>query len=261
MSALPKPILEPITESAPESAPESVPERVPELVEFPNFPPPERKARITAGPSIDNILRRMNPAKSVDNPFNPFSPVSPAVKIETEASSTSLEQEREELREQQREFAAIKAESLERIRVARELETLLAARERLLDDREAMLSSRIVEDLPNQGVFSLQKSLNQTRQALNQASQSLAEKDVLISGLRAEIENLKAARSNSKAGPAGPVDGYEDVTHESLAEQVAFLKEREAFIEESENVLFDKAQHLQEWETRLQQSEHDQVNA
>jgi hypothetical protein len=33
------------------------------------------------------------------------------------------------------------------------------------------------------------------------------------------------------------------------------LREREAFIEESENTLFSKAQELQEWEARLQQEQ------
>lgn len=43
----------------------------------------------------------------------------------------------------------------------------------------------------------------------------------------------------------------------SLEEQVAFLRVLEAFIEQSENTLFEKAQSLQEWEMRLQQLEHD----
>lgn len=249
----------------PKTVDETVAKPVSELVEFPNFPPPERKARITAGPSIDNILRRMNPAKSQLGQVSPIpkaSPLNQVVRIEpgVAAPVAPLEQERAELREQQREFAAVKAESLERIRVARELEVLLTARERLLDDREAMLSARLAEDVPEQGVSVLQKSLNETRQALNKANQSLAEKDLLIAELRTEIDNLKAARADSKDGSGAAVTSFDEVTHDSLAEQVAFLREREAFIEESENVLFDKAQHLQEWETRLQQSEHDRAS-
>jgi hypothetical protein len=131
----------------------------------------------------------------------------------------------------------------------------------VLDNRELLLSARLVESVPDQKITLLEKSLNDSRHALSQANHALADMEGIISSLRAEIENIKSVSLEPEQEFSDEqVDGYAGITDKSLAEQVAFLREREAFIEESENVLFDKAQHLQEWETRLEQQEHDRVN-
>ena len=85
---------------------------------------------------------------------------------------------------------------------------------------------------------------------LGQMNSELDEMRETVIRQKAEIEELKSAST----------DAYAVVTDKSLEEQVAFLQERETFIEQSENVLFDKAQHLQEWEARLEQAERGQAS-
>lgn len=143
---------------------------------------------------------------------------------------------------------------MERMRSARELEALLETREKQLDKRETEINSRLAEHVSHHlGLDKPQPSIV-AQQELREARQTIASHEETIAGLRAEIEALKESVAES-AGMCD--DGYEAVTDLSLEEQVAFLREREAFIEQSENVLFDKAQHLQEWEARLEQAEHD----
>jgi uncharacterized protein (DUF3084 family) len=227
----------------------ALPETLPMTANFPppvmpsaekkiQFPIPGRKpqARIKfpSKPSVDKALQRM----SMDEPEKDH----PSLTGDDDCRAP-FEEEEEELREKQREFARLKAETLERIRAAKELEILLNARERILDEREAALKGDRNNVAGNTG--------------------ELAEKEAVISQLRTEIEVLKNAQSGAGNPSARVTDapGLDSVTHESLADQVTFLKEREAYIEQSENVLFDKAQKLQEWETRLQQREHDLENA
>jgi len=233
----------------------ALPEKVPEVVDFPDPRPKMVEARAGLSlrrPSIDTIIQQMDPAK-----LKP----SGSTDGDIEELNINIEQEESELRSKQREVARLQAESMERIRIARELELLLAARESVLDNRELLLSSRLVESVPDQKITLLEKSLNDSRKALSQANHALADMEGTISGLRAEIENIKtiSLEPEQESQPV-PVDRYAGITDQSLADQVAFLQEREAFIEESENVLFDKAQHLQEWETRLEQQEHDGMN-
>lgn len=244
----------------------ALPEKVPELANFPDprpsfpdprpsFPDPRPghgKSGLSLRPSVDTILQRMNPDKlKLDK----------VVKMDDDENPSSLEQEKLELREQQRQFAQVQADSMERLRVARELEVLLSARETVLDNREALLSAQLVNSVPEQKICILENSLNDSRTALKQANQALSEMEGTISSLRTEIEHIKTMGVEPESvSSLSPKDDYAEITDKSLEEQVAFLRERELFIEESENVLFEKAQHLQERESRLEQNEHDQMS-
>jgi hypothetical protein len=224
----------------------------PPFIDFPDPRPSASKPKADAGLSIDAILQRTHPSKR---------PANSLIDLGVQECFDSLEAEEGALRERERETARLRADTLERERVVRETELLLGARERLLDDREKVLAARLANPA-DQNVAALDKSLKDTRDALFRANESVNEKERIIAALRAEMEELRAARpASAESASADAPTTYADITHKSLAEQVAFLKEREAFIEQSENTLFDKAQTLQEWETRLQQSEHDQANA
>jgi chromosome segregation ATPase len=225
-----------------------VPEKQPEVVNFPD-PRPQRQRIALKKPSIDNILSRMSRQDTQEQVM---------VEEPVEAAPVEMEPISETPPGELPDLARLQAETNERIRVARELELLLSARENLLENREALLSRRQTGVEPPADEFScLEQSLNETQRTLKHASQTLADMEGTIASLRSEIDNLKRSGSEIEVAPGEPVKTYDGVTDPSLAEQVAFLKEREAFIEESENTLFDKAQSLQEWETRLEQQEHD----
>jgi chromosome segregation ATPase len=231
-----------------QSAMNAVPDNQPEVVNFPDPRPPRQRIALKK-PTIDNILSRMSRQDTservmVDEPL--------------EAAPVEMEPIAETPTQEEPDFKRLQAETNERIRVARELEILLSARENLLENREALLSRRQGGVEPPADEFSsLEQSLNETQRTLKHASQTLADMEGTIASLRSEVDNLKRSGSEVEVAPGESLTTYDGVTDPSLAEQVAFLKEREAFIEESENTLFDKAQTLQEWETRLEQKEHD----
>ena len=220
--------------ASPEISPQTVnfppPVRAPEKkIQFPiPVKRPNERIKFPTKPSVEKTLRQATPTRVVEDP-------QPLTGIEEYRST--LEREEEELREKQRDFARLKAETLERIRAAKELEILLDAREQLLDERE--------------------ESFKEVRDQLDQANRQLRESEETIARMRDEMDQLKQGQLQACAAVADTTGS----SSESLAEQAALLKEREAYIEKSENVLFDKAQHLQEWETRLQQREHDLNNA
>lgn len=220
-----------------------------QLPEICNFPPPEqlrRKNGNRPGLSIDAIIQRTRHSGTQAGNLIDFG---------EKERLASLEEAEIEFHEKESHLAQTRAELAERERVVNETEILLAARERLLDDREALLQNVSVDG----DTLLLQKNLRDAREALELANRNLAGKDQTIASLRARIEDLKARNEeHAESTEAARPESLEQVSHPSLAEQVAFLREREAFIEASENTLFDKAQSLQEWETRLQQSEHDQ---
>ena len=215
--------------ASPEITPQAVnfppPVRAPEKkIQFPiPVKKPHERIKFPAKPSVDRTLRKQPPSGAAANsqPLTGF-----------EDYRSQIEQDEEELREKQREFAQLKAETLERIRAAKELEILLNAREQLLDEREA--------------------SFKEIREQVDQVNRQLRQKEETIAQLRDEMDALK--QGQAQAGPAGSetaVAGNDTASSDSLAEQAALLKEREAY----------KAQQLQEWETRLQQREHDLDNA
>lgn len=223
-----------------------------------NFPDPRKgreKPSLRSSQSVDAILQRTDPEKRS---------VSDLVYLGVEDSIAELEAEESALQDRERELAKVKAETDERMRVVKETEILLAAREKVIAERETMLAQRLSNSTPDKDMAALDKALKETRETLNRANEAIAEKEGIIGSLRSEMEELKAKanRSEESGGDAnGPVTSYDEVAHKSLADQVAFLREREAFIEESENTLFNKAQELQEWETQLQQDAHDQESA
>lgn len=241
------------------TTPDTQKKTYPPIVDFPdprNFPDPreQKKEKIALPrPTLGTILSRMNhpDARSVTGQ-----------QTDNDGPPVESHREHETLRDKQRELARIQAETTERIRVARELELLIAARENLLDKREALLNARLAGHSSDKEISTLEKSLSDTRKALNKANQALAEMDGVVSGLRKEIENIKNAGIDlDNEESSNLVNEYTGVTDQSLAEQVAFLREREAFIEQSENVLFDKAQQLQEWEARLEQKDPERLDA
>jgi DNA repair exonuclease SbcCD ATPase subunit len=229
---------------------------LPKFADFPDPRPAYRKPILKSKISVDAILQRTNPAQR---------PANSLAYLDVGDCFASLEAEENELREKERELIKLNAETHERIRVVRETEILLDAREKLLDDRESVLAQRLAGTGADNALAAMEHSLADSRRALAQANQSSAAKEEIIAALREEIGALKAAQTappgNASGAGENPGDEpYAGISHKSLAEQVAFLREREAFIEQSENVLFDKAQHLQEWETRLQQCEHDHAS-
>lgn len=225
----------------------------------PDFPDPrtehQRSLSLKPKVSVDTILKRTDPDKRS---------VSSLVYLGVEDYFGSLEAEETALREREREVARVRAETYERIRAVKETELLLAARDKVLDEREAMLDARMEAEKPDERVAVLEQSLRATRVNLKEATTALEGRDKLIAELREEMKDLKAQLEARPEAPATAGESaeisYAQVTHRSLADQVEFLQEREAFIEESENTLFEKAQNLQEWETRLQQIEHDLGN-
>jgi DNA repair exonuclease SbcCD ATPase subunit len=228
---------------------ESAQSSLPTYANFPDPRPAVRRPRL----AVNSIIERTDPAQRS---------VQSLVYLGVEDCFATLEAEEVALKEREQDLAQMRADTFERIRVVRETEILLEAREKLLDDREALLAERMSGTSADKGLAALDRSLKETRQALKQANAAVNEREEIIAQLRAEMNELKAI--SSRVAPAAAEDSpmtYEQVSHKSLSDQVAFLKEREAFIEESENTLFDKAQHLQEWETRLQQQEHDQDSA
>lgn len=227
---------------------------VAEQPEVAHFPPPpvgrDGKA-IKRNLSIDSIMARTQPDRKETGNLIDFA---------ARDHYDRLEAAVHELYQGRKELASLKAELAERERVVNETELLLSARERILDDREGLLAGSVAD----QDTRKLQQALKDLRQALDQANHVIEEKNHALSELRLELERQKQEWSESApapmadAGEGVPVTSIEDIRHPSLADQVEFLKEREAFIEESENTLFNKAQELQEWETRLQQQAHDQ---
>ncbi len=201
--------------------------------------------------SIDAILKRTRPGEKPANNLIPFAE-------EEDVPLTEPPETAEDLMVLEKRLFRRRAEITERERVVNESELLLSARERLLDNREQLLAERMSAFTKDGDTEWLQKTLAETREALTMANDSLAEKEAMLEQLRAEIGELK--KNPPASPPESPVKGEEDdsyagVRDPSLSEQVALLKEREAFIEESENTLFNKAQELQEWETRLQQAQ------
>ncbi|NBD37178.1 MAG: hypothetical protein GVY10_01245 [Verrucomicrobia bacterium] len=205
----------------------------------------------SSGLSIDAILQRTRPAERLSNNLIPFRNPNPDASEKEETSHDLLEREKH--------LFQTRAELNERERLVNESELLLSARERLLDNREQLLSKRMSAFARRHGNNEwLQKALSETKAALAMANEAFAEKEELVERLQREVEELKQARAQVPANPteeSGNDDPYAKVSAPSLAEQVALLKEREAFIEESENTLFNKAQELQERETRLQHAE------
>ena len=230
-----------------------VSEEQPIKADFPNPYKERGKEKGQSELSIDAILRRTHPSQRRVNSL---------ADTGIQAQFKALETSEKALAERERGLLQLRTEVIERERIVRETEILLNARERLLDDRESVLRARHVHGSDDENLLAFEKSLKDTREALAEANDALFEKETFISELRAELDELKERVANaSTAGEPAQVSSYEAINHPSLAEQVAFLQEREAFIEQSENTLFDKAQSLQEWETRLQQNEHDQANA
>ena len=229
----------------------------PELIDFPDprQAPPRRRERISLQkPPVDSILKRMSQGEDVSAPKN-----KPVDSSDDSDDPEALEEaEKEEFRKERREVTRIHSESMERMRVARELELLLDAREKVLDNREALLKAQKSEYLPESDISAMERSLLDIRKVLETASDTLTKMEGILSSRRAKlVSELKSGAADPTVGNTKPVTGYDDITDASLVEQVAFLKEREAYVEQSENVLFEKAQHLQEWQTRLEQMEDD----
>lgn len=239
-----------------------------ELPANPNFPDPrlqstiaKRKSLRLRMPSVDAMLREEGAFEEVSNSLSD---------MQYDDRAAALTEQAAALEKKEKENAKLLAETLERVRIVRETEILLANRERLLDKREAVLSAKVSNRSSDANIEALEQTLEETRNNLAAVNMVNEEKEQVIADLRREIADLEATLDqvtdpSQQAAPqpqeqSNPSD-YDSITHESLQEQVAFLKEREAFIEQSENVLFDKAQNLQEWETRLQQVQHDQVKA
>lgn len=208
-----------------------------------NASAPSQSARNAHPLSVDAILKRTRPGRQRPRNLIPFDD-------QEHNSPSSYKPESEpatHLHEQQQHLFQLRANLVERERVVNESELLIAARERLLDNREQLLQNRLASSEGNERTTLLQRSLDETRQALTLANQAINEKDQQIADLQQQIAQP------APHAPATP-DPLLTVTDSSLEEQLALLREREAFIEESENTLFAKAQELQEWETRLQQA-------
>jgi hypothetical protein len=248
----------------------ATPDKLPEVVDFPDpripdfpdprkpdFPDPRKREKKLSlpRPSIDSILQRTNPAQEKRRLVLPAE----ANKKEEIVMIDKDDPDESEVWKAQQEAARLKAESLDRMRIARELEVLLEAREKHLDKREAQLSTRVDEAIPDRNIAAHEQSLEETRRALSQANLSLEEMQSVIAEQRNELEQLKSSPEPDTSDASDAL--YATVTDKSLEEQVALLQEREAFIEQSENVLFDKAQHLQEWEARLEQKDQEREYA
>lgn len=207
--------------------------------------------RLRTTPSIDTMLKRGQPI-----------PTSSVLQVprERENRQELLDAAEAEIRQRELELVRQRSELTERERVVGETEILIAAREQLLENREAMMAARQADVSADLRVVALEKTLAELRQSMAILKETLLEKDNQMARLRSELQEARTAPTvaSTDASPVGDSgEACSAVCHPSLAEQVALLREREAFIEQSENKLFDKAQELQEWETRLQQQQHD----
>lgn len=203
----------------------------------------------SSGLSIDAILKRTRPDSKPSNNLIPFA--------NTNRDASGAEETSSDLIAWEKQLFQARAELTERERLVNESEVLLSARERLLDNREQVLSERMSSFVKDGDAEWLQKTLSETKEALTMANDALADKEATIDRMQRELEELKTngAAAGNPSAASGRDDPYARISDPSLAEQVALLKEREAFIEESENTLFNKAQELQERETRLQHAE------
>lgn len=240
----------------------ALPEPARELVDFPDprMVTPRRRDRISLQkPPVESILKQMTRGEEILPP--PNKPQGKDEDPEDPDDPEAMEEaEKEEFRKQRREVARMHSESMERMRVARELEVLLEAREKVLDNREALLKAQNPEYLQDGDITAMERSLKDIRKVMEAATQSLTQMEGILSSRRAKLDSAKQS-GTGQYGAGKKISGYGDLTDASLADQIAFLQEREAYVEESENVLFEKAQHLQEWQTRLEQMEHDNASA
>lgn len=193
--------------------------------------------------SLASILQKTDPTTRASSSFTKTIEAAESPSESVSAADAKLM----ELAQLQRDLTTQRAELAERERAHRETEMLLSARQRLLDQRQAVIAATVSSNPA--ALRALESQLNEFREALEAAQRDLAAKD-------AEVQALQTAAIGEE--PLAGITSLDQITAPELSEQVAFLREREAFIEASENTLFEKAQSLQEWETRLEQAAHDQ---
>ena len=200
-------------------------------------------------PSIDAILARTRP--NVDRALQ-------RKELELAERDRSLHEQEKKLLEQARTLREREIEISQQEREFSEWEMLLDAREHNVASREAMLLQHNAVD--EEGPYAKFESMRAAVEAREAEARRLNEK------LNLQLQELKEREASlderenrfaSVAFSPGPQDASPDSEAllsrrtAALNEREQMLAEREAFIEKSENVLFTRAQELQELETHF----------
>ncbi|MFP4540485.1 MAG: hypothetical protein ACLFR7_02550 [Opitutales bacterium] len=195
--------------------------------------PPETVAS-TAPPDSAPRMTPASPPRATSEPVQEVFAQREAVlaKAETElaAREHALREREAALREEERENVELK-------RLLELREERIATKETLLEDNAAALRDATALD-------HVQRLLANERTAHDALRVAHKETEARLRGLEEHLAELEA-----RAEEAAKTDAPPPLSKENEAA----LQERERFIEESENALFNKAQELQELEHHLQQ--------
>lgn len=202
-------------------------------------------------PSIDAIISRTRPV--VDRSFNRQRSQLVAREEAVQAAEQVLETRRRELRE-------LEIHLHEKERELLEWDRLVEVRERNLRKREKQLLDGLDEPAAaSSGSIRERDELGRARAALQQREEELRVLSERCARRARELDQREAELSARATSPtaAGAADRPSENTlrdwEHQLAQKEAMLKEREAFVEKSENVLFERAQELQILEAELEQ--------
>lgn len=205
-----------------------------------------------AVPSIDAILTRARPR--VDRALR--------------RREIEIIEREQALREGEKEFQQALRESRERTIALNERERECSEREMLLEIRENNVSLR--ESLLTPGTGEPTESGEPPRKRYEELCRKLEDREAWLRARADEVdrkerelaERAKALDTDAKARAAGAskeTPSAPDLAKrlDEIVDRERMLEEREAFIEQSENVLFNRAQELQELEAQLGQMADD----
>ncbi len=196
-------------------------------------------------PSIDAILARARPR--VDKALR-------------RRESEVVERERALLEAEKRaqeESRALREREItlnERERECSEREMLLDIRENNVAMRESLLANDGESDSPENGSASALRRYEDLRAKLESQERELRRLSEQLDRREEELRRREKTFESAEAGgnvQSNPADPDAAARLRELEEREKMLAEREAFIEQSENVLFNRAQELQELEAQL----------
>ncbi len=188
-------------------------------------------------------------APAIALPPGSESPPPPQPPVDLEQREAQLAQAEEQLALREHSLREREATLAEREREAYENLKLSEAREQHLARCEALLANH-AEGLSEAAAW------ERTRRELENLAAELQHVQGEARGHRERAQALEAELGELRAEHARTTSQRQTqegaATPAQIAEKARLLAEREAFIEESENTLFHKAQELQELETHLQ---------
>ncbi len=204
----------------------------------------------------------------------------PGIFIQTTAEDdgTQLEDERREIEGTRETLQRLEKQIKKRELQLKESEQALfrrsdelAAQRRNLDAEKENIDEEIKQRLQkydslNEELLEKERYLEKAMNTLGERENELARREVKLQESRAELEaaqeiDTDAVLKESGNGALSPDTAKMlkdlEMRAQRLAEAEEAVQEREQFVEESENTLFDKGQSLQELETNLEQMQDD----